>query len=236
MNNNENKNFNSDNIGDYFLVVWGFLSFVVFPLLTIICLIWEFEIFYSSNDRDMYLSEKVTYGGSIFKKYHKVNFKIYPETQTIIQTNEQPIYTDEFKVKYRLDFKCVFNKNRTNIEKCKMSGVDKDKRQYLKSLPEFKQSITKLENCLVKNEENWICNSDIKHINLPIKFFGLKNGNWIIDDVYKSNIKKWKLFWYFQKFQCDDTCYQISVKEQNEGLEKFNTKFREKLKKQIHKN
>ena len=235
MNNNESINF-IDKIWDYFLIALGFVEFVILPIFVVVYLIWEFEIFYSSNDRDMYISEKVTYGGSIFKKYHEVNFKIYPETQTIIQTNEQPIYTDEFKVKYELDFECVFNKNRKNIEKCQLSDVDKDKRQYVNSLPIFKKSITKFENCLIKDEENWICNSNIKHVNLPIKFFGLKNGNWIIDDVFKSNIKKWKLFWYFQKFQCDDTCYQMSVKEHDEGLEKFSKKFEEKLIKQIPKN
>lgn len=234
MNNNESKDF-IDKIWDYFLIAFGFFEFVV-PIFVVVILIWEFEIFYSSNDRDMYISEKVTYGDSIFKKYHKVNFKIYPETQTIIQTNEQPIYTDEFKVKYGLDFECVFNKNRKNIEKCELSDVDKDKRQYVNSLPIFKKSITKFENCLIKDEENWICNSNIKHVNLPIKFFGLKNGNWIIDDVYKSNIKKWKYFWYLQKFQCDDTCYQMSVKEHNESLKKFSKKFKEKLIKQIPKN
>lgn len=236
MNNNKSEDF-IDKILGYSLIALGFFQFVVFPILLIVFVIWEFEIFYSSNDRDMYINEKVTYGGSIFKKYHKVNFKIYPETQTIIQTNEQPIYSDELKVRQRLDLGCFLKgSNNKNIEKCKISGVDKDKRQYLNSLPEFKQSITKLDNCLIKNEENWICNSDIKHINLPIKFFGLKNGNWIIDESYKSYIKKWKLIWYLKKFQCDDTCYQMSVKEYNEGLEKFNKKLREKLKKQIHKN
>ena len=79
MSDKQDKYFNSNNIGDCFLVIWGFLSYVVFPLLTIIYLIWEFEIFYSSNDKDLYLNERVTYGGSIFEKYHEVNFKIYPK-------------------------------------------------------------------------------------------------------------------------------------------------------------
>ena len=222
MSDKQDKYFNSNNIGDYFLVILGFLSFVVFPLLTIIYLIWEFEIFYSSNDKDLYLNERVTYGGSIFEKYHEVNFKIYPETQTIIQTNEKPIYIDKFKVRYGLDFECLIKKNNNkNIEKCKISAVDKDKRQYLNSLPEFKQSITRLENCLIKDEENWICNSDIKHISLPIKFFGLQNGDWIIDRRYENNIKNWKFNWYLSKFECDDTCYQRS---KSISLEKYQIK------------
>lgn len=236
MNKNESKDF-IDKIWDYFLLAFGFFQFVV-PIFLVVILIWEFEIFYSSNDRDMYISEKVTYGGSIFKKYHKVNFKIYPETQTIIQTNEQPILNEKFERIKNTQRRCILSNvfKNSSDKKCQVSNIDKDKLKYVNSLPKFKQSITILENCLIKDEENWICNSDIKHINLPIKFFGLKDGNWIIDEAYKSSIEKWKLVWYLEKFQCDDTCYQMSVKEYNERREKFNKKFREKLKKQIHKN
>ena len=102
-----------------------------------------------------------------------------------------------------------------------LSEIDKDKISYINSLPQFKQSITKLENCLIKDEENWICNSDIKHISLPIKFFGLQNGDWIIDRRYENNIKNWKFNWYLSKFECDDTCYQRS---KSISLEKYQIK------------
>lgn len=231
MSDKQDKYFNSNNIQDYFLATWGFLSFVMFPILAIILFLWEFEIFHSTDSKNLYFRERVIYGGSIFKKHHEINFKIYPETQTIIQTNEQPIFNEKFKKIIKLKRDCILSNiiKHNNNKKCQISDIDKDKVSYINSLPKFKQSITKLENCLIKDEENWICNSNIKHINLPIKFFGLNDGNWIIDKTYKSKIKKWKLIWYIDKFKCDETCYQMSLKQE----ELLRKKLKEKLKKQI---
>ena len=211
MSETKNKDF-IDKIWDYFLIAWGFFEFVLLPIFIVVYLIWEFEIFYSTDSKNLYFTERVVFGDSLFEKNHEINFKIYPETQTIIQTNEQPIFNEKFKKIIGLNRDCILTniiKDNSN-KKCEISDIDKDKISYINSLPKFKQSITKLENCLIKDEENWICNSDIKHISLPIKFFGLQNGDWIIDRRYEDNIKNWKFKWYLSKFQCDDTCYQTS--------------------------
>ena len=216
MSETENKDF-IDKIWDYFLKAWRFFEFVLLPILVVVYLIWEFEIFYSTDSKNLYFTERVVFGDSLFEKNHEINFKIYPETQTIIQTNEQPIFNEKFKKIIGLNRDCILTniiKDNSN-KKCEISDIDKDKISYINSLPKFKQSITKLENCLIKDEENWICNSDIKHISLPIKFFGLQNGDWIIDIRYEDNIKNWKFNWYLSKFECGETCYQTSSHKTN---------------------
>ena len=221
MSKTENKDL-IDKIWDYFLIAWGLFEFVILPICIVVYLIWEFEIFYSSNNKNLYLTERVIYGDSIFEKYHKINYTIYPETQTIIQNNLEPVSDEKLKKKFKPDLKCLRKKNfEDNKVKCSKSIVNIDKAKYVSSLPDFTESIKKLKNCVIKNEENWICNSTIKYTNLPTKFFGLKDGSWIIDKSYKGNLKNWKIFWVIDKLRCDDICYIGSVKKINEGNNKF---------------
>ena len=187
---------------------------IIFPFVIIVYSIWEFEVLDFSNNKNLYLFEEVTVGGSIFKKYHKINFSIFPETQTIIQTNEHPTFNENLRKYYKpINMECLWRNNKRRDCESYKTSIDADKKSYARSLPKFNKSMTKLENCLIKNEDNWICKENINHVNTSIKYFGLHDGDWITDESNKNKISNWKIHWYYKNLTCDEICYVTSVTE-----------------------
>ena len=193
-----------------------FISILIPCLIWIVIPLWEFEVFDFSNNKNLYLYETIFKKEAVYSKHHKINFEVFPETQTIIQTNIFPILDE---TKFNSQFCEVNIKNKEcnileNVECYKNKMINFKVKQY-KSLPKNSETFSKLKNCTIKDKHNWLCKENIKHVDLPITYFGLKNGSWILNKpIYENNLEKWKTFWYFSKIQCGEAiCFLGFTKE-----------------------
>ena len=57
MRETENKDF-IDKIWDYFVKAFRFFEFVLLPIFVVVYLIWEFEIFHSTDSKNLYFTER----------------------------------------------------------------------------------------------------------------------------------------------------------------------------------
>ena len=81
------------------------------------------------------------------------------------------------------------------------------------------KTLMALKDCVVKNNDNWMCKNDVPFLQGPTSYFGLSNGEWLTD--YTSDFAfhpdkqfflndreySWKTSWWMENQLCGELCF-----------------------------
>ena len=227
-------------------IIFAFFIIFIIPILVLSWLAWEWDFL---GQRNFLVSEKFVIEGSVYQKLNELSFVSNVQNQAVFMEVVSPNqHTVEFPITKRITDVFDFAKNwiyfKTNMgegylfERMQQSEIDKQRRSHIwPNLLKDNQTLLALNDCVVKDNANWICNTDLNFLKGRTSYIGLRDGGWQTDHTpysspmfkygihgLKNGIYKWKTEWFLEKLRCGNVCLVDSVeniKIQNQALDAF---------------
>jgi hypothetical protein len=178
-----------------------------------VVLTWEFDVFTSSDIREIRFIEEVKVSDGKFAKFNHFEFKIDPENQRVIQKVIAPTKSSTV----------VFQKKRAESLGYHDQQIPQPiLREFLSTLPGNSQIFKTLSNCVVVSTSDWSCADRIIGTDLQSSDprIGMRDGEWV-GAWFIPLVERWKTSWKIDKFKCGDVCYYGTTQENSALIRTF---------------
>jgi len=183
-------------------------------LVITIASLWLLDVIKFHKGQHLRIAEKFWTQEFFVQKFNSIY--IFPDeaTQTVLLLVREPL---KHQVKLGPSEASIFSsKYRIRSDK-DVNQPEKTKKSPRDLLVTKEKSLSKLKNCSVLNQQNWLCTETLEVFNKPVNLFGKIDGDWIVSSDQKNTefhgfeIYSSKIRWWSHRRKCGSFCYQASI-------------------------
>lgn len=189
---------------------------------------WEWNFL---GEQNFLISEYFVVEENIYQKLTELSFTPDVQNQLVfmklVAPNQHSVKFPIRKKKSELfdldiTWKAIVNKLKpeTFLEELVLNNLrGQAKSRIWPLLPPENETLVALADCVVKDQNEWMCNSNISFLEGSTKYIGFSDGNWLTDYTQKAapysshTIFEWKTKWLIESHRCNELCFIDSVEE-----------------------